>query len=534
MNLERLRHVIGIGIVCLAIIASFWRVIYRNLQAVTSDHIELRIGHQNIHSGMREGYEAAIEAYERLHPNVKITQVPIPLRTYPAWVRIQLIGKNAIDILSTWEVRSDDIRRYFLPLSPYLSAPNPYNAGTSLEGVAWRDTFFDGLSNMRQPNEADDEIYSISLQRVSTLLFINVDLLREITGSDEGLPRNFDDLRSLAAQVHAYNQRTGKHIIPIAGGRIYSEIAFSRIVPSLTQKFVLENSPNRNLLMQGFDRLILDGTFSYSNTAALTRSLELMSELAQMLTPGFPQFENQDAVATYAQQRSLMIIAGSWDYGTLVASGNFETRGLPIPLASPSDSQYGEFTLGPSAEIQFPDGTLGVVKSSKHREVALDFLRYLSSQPVAGQFSEMSQRLPSVVGAPISKDLEQLIPDDEGEIPGFRVDLMFGGNAQTLIARHIHLITGLRPDIPKFAERIDAELPSFIRQDIAAQLRNLKRRIRVGDTDLALRITFPEELPPPPPRDTWIIRAEGQSQIQYDFLRTRKNYGSSVTIPQSQ
>jgi len=526
MNFERFRNIVGIVIVCLAMGVSFGRVIFRNIQAVTSEKIELRIGHQNIHSGMREGYAAAIESYERLHPNVKITQVPIPLRTYPAWVRIQLIGGNAVDILSTWETRTDDIQRYFLPLSPFLEEPNPYNAGTSLEGAAWRDTFFDGLSNMRQPNQADDEIYSISLQRVSTLLFINLDLLREITGSDTALPRDFEDLRYLAAQVWAYNQRTGKHIIPIASGRVYSQIAFSRIVPSLTQKLVLNHSPNRNLKMDNFDRLILDGTLTYSKTPELRRSLELMSELAQMLTPGFSQFENHDAVSVYAQQRSLMIIAGSWDYGTLVASGNFETRGLPIPLPSPRDSKYGGFTLGPSAEIQFPDGTLGVVKSSKHREVALDFLRYLSSQPIATQFAEMSQRLPSIVDAPISENLKQIIPDDEGEIPGFRVDLMFGANGQTLISRHIHLVTGLSPDIPRFAATLDAELPSYVRQDRVNHLRNLKKSIQVNDTSLALRLTFPEDLPAPPPRDTWIIRTEEQHKLQYDFLLAQLRDGS--------
>jgi len=527
MSSERIRHIIGVAILCLAIVASFWRVASRNVHTVASDRIELRVGHQNIHVGMREGFAAAIESYERLHPNVKITQVAVPLRTYPAWLRIQLIGGNAVDILSIWETRTDDIRRYFLPLSPYLDEPNPYNTGTSLEGIPWRDTFFDGLSNVRQSDELDNEIYSISLQRVSTLLFINLDLLREITGSDESLPRDFDDLRSLAAQVQAYNQRTGKRIIPIASGRIYSQIAFSRIVPSLTQKLVLDHSPSRNLRMDGFDRLMLNGTVTYSKTPELKHSLELMCELAQMLTPGFTQFENHDAVATYAQQRSLMIIAGSWDYGTLVASSDFETRAIPIPLPSPSDSKYGDLVLGPSAEIQFPDGTLGIVKSSKHRDVALDFLRHLSSQPVATQFSEMSQRLPSIVDAPISKHLEQLLPDDFGEIPGFRVDLMFAANAQTFIARHIHEVVGLRPDTLKFAERVDAEIAPYIRQDIATQLRNLKREIRSLDSTLALRFTFPEGKPEP--RRTWNLYAEQQHQRQYDWQRLAQ----ALTTPQA-
>jgi len=524
MRFERLRNIGGVIIAGLAIAISFWHITSRNIQAVTSDRIELRVGHAHLYSGMREGFDTIIESYERLHPNVKITQVPIPPRTYPAWVRIQLIGGNAIDILSTWDVKADDIRHYFLPLSPFLDEPNPYNAGTSLEGVPWIDTFFDGLNNVRQPSDLNDgEIYSISLQRVSTLLFINLDLLREITGSDTALPRDFEDLRYLAAQVHAYNQRTGKRIIPIASSRDYARNAFSRIVPSLTQKLILNHSPARNLRMDGFDRLILDGTFSYSQTPALRHSLELMSELAQMFTPGFPQFEVQDSVATYAQKRSLMIMAGSWDYGTLVASSDFETRALPFPLPSPSDSRYGEFTLGSSAELQFPDGTLGIIKSSKHRESALDFLRYLSSQPIATQFAEMSQRLPSIIDATVSKNLEQLRPNDEGEIPGFLADNSFGANAQTFVNRHIHEVTGLRPDIPRFAARLDAELAPYIRQDLATHLRNLKRGIRNLDTALTLSLTTPDKDTTP---SIWIRHSEAQHRYQYDYLVTRLRYDS--------
>jgi len=371
MNVKHLRGIIGVAILCLAIGASFWRVTSRNVQSAESDRIELRVGHPHLQSGMREAFANAIESYERLHPNVSVTQIAVPQRLYPIWARVQLVGGTAVDILSTFNV--PDPTRHFVSLTPWLDGPNPYNAGTPLDGMAWRDTFFDGLSTQLFLSE---DIYAIMLQTVSHRLFINVDLLREITGSDEGLPRDFDDLRSLATRVRTYNKRTGKHIVPIASCRPYANVTFAKMLRSLTQKLVRDHSPNRTMSIAELDRLILDGTYSYSQTPEFIRSLELMSELAQMFTPGFLQFEHEDAIATYLQQRGLMIIAGTWDYGTLEKHAPFETRALPVPTPSPSDPHYGQFTLGQVAESPTDDGVLGIIRTSPNRDAALDFLRY--------------------------------------------------------------------------------------------------------------------------------------------------------------
>jgi len=511
MNAKHLLPLTGGIILCLAVVASFWRVTSRNVQTLASDHIELRIGHPHLQSGMRESFDAAIESYQRLHPNVSITQIPVPQRLYPIWARVQLVGGTAVDILSSFNVPNPT--RHFTPLAPWLDEPNPYNAGTNLEGVAWRDTFVDGLSSQLSVSE---DIYAVMLQTVSHRLFINVDLLREITGSDEALPRDFDDLRSLAKQVRDYNQRTGKRIVPIASCRPYANVTFAKMLRSLTQKLVRDHSPNRTMSTTGLDRLILDGTFSYSQSPEFIGSLELMRELSQMFTPGFLQFEHEDAVATYLQKNSLMIIAGTWDYGTLAKNASFETRALPVPTPSPSDPRYGQFTLGPVADSPLDDGVLGIMRTSPNQEAALDFLRYLSSQPVAEQFSKISQRLSAIVDTPIPQDLEQLRITNEGEVNGFRVDAL-GANANTLINRHIYLVVGLQPDTLKFAELVDAEIAPYIRQDIAAQLRNLKREIRDLDSALALRLTFPEGKTRS--RTTWSLYAEQQHTRQYESLR---------------
>jgi len=434
--------------------------------------IELHIGHWLLHTGMREAFDATIEDYQRLHPEVHITQIPVPIRFYPAWARTQLIGGTAADITGMLALNEELISRYYLPLTEWLDKPNPYNSGTSLEGVAWRDTFFDGLSGMRALTATSGEISGIILQINSLRLYYNRQMLIEITGSDTP-PRDLAELKTLAAQIDAYNQRSGKTIIPIAGCGPYAGFAFDRIVPSQTQRLTLNHSPSRNLRVSPLElaTLILDSIFSYTQTPELRSSLELMREVSLMLTPGFMQFQRDEAIAAYVQQRSLMLIAGSWDYAALIDGVPFETRALPVLGPSIADPQFGQFTLGQVAEPMGIEGSMGIIRSSANPEAALDFLHYLTSQRASERFSQISQRLSAILDTPVPSNLEQIKPQLNGEIPGFAVDFrsFSTGHSDQHFQRYSHKIVGPKADVAGVAAHLDNELPRYLRDDITAR-----------------------------------------------------------------
>jgi len=484
--------------------------------------IDLYIGHWLLHTGMREAFDATIEAYQRLHPEVRIHQLPVPIRFYPAWARTQLIGGTAADITGMLALNEELISRYYLPLTPWLHKPNPYNAGTSLEGVAWRDTFFDGLSGMRALTATSGEISGIILQINSLRLYYNRDMLIEITGSDTP-PRDFEDLKRLATQINAYNQRSGKSIIPIAGCGPYAGFAFDRVVPSQTQRLTLERSPSRNLRVSPLElaTLLLDGTFSYTKTPELRSSLELMREISLMLTPGFTQFQRDEAIAAYVQQRSLMLIAGSWDYAALIDGVPFETRALPVLGPSANDPQFGQFTLGQVAEPMGIEGSMGIIRSSPHPEAALDFLHYLTSQRASEKFSQISQRLSAILDTPVPPNLEQIKPQLNGEIPGFAVDFrsFSTGHSDHHFQRYIHKIVGAQADVAGVTEHLDRELPRHLRDDIAAHLRHLRRDVRRLDATIALHYTLPPEHRA---RPNWRRHSEVQHLRKFDVLRYRR------------
>ncbi|MCF7688089.1 MAG: extracellular solute-binding protein [Cephaloticoccus sp.] len=511
---QRLAVFILIGVFA----GSTWQVFRRHERSSSPHVIEIQLGHWLLHTGMREAFDAAIAGYQAIHPNVRITQIPVPVKSYAAWTRTQLVGETAPDLTGMLTLNEELISRYYLPLSPYLDQPNPYNAGSNLESVPWRDTFIDGLSAMRNLTPTSGEICGVTLQLNSLRLFYNKDLLHEITGVDTP-PANFSELMKIGRQVAAYNQRTGQRLVTIAGCGPYARQLFNLLLPSQTQKLTLELSPSRNLRVTSLElaALILEGKVDY-DTPEFRNSLNLMRDVSTLLTPGYMQVQRDEAISAYLQQNALMFFAGSWDYAILAADGQFTTGMTPLPLPSPDDPVYGRYVLGPVSEAAgYPEAMLGIIRHSSHPEVALDFLRYLTSRKVAADFSRISHRISSIIGTLPPPDAGQLGPRLQGGINGFTVDFgWFGADlTSNFFQRHIHTATGPHADVPAFARLLNTEIPGYLRQDIARQLTRVKRDIQRLDATIAFQLTLPADAPV---RSSWTRHLETQHLRQVDIL----------------
>jgi ABC-type glycerol-3-phosphate transport system substrate-binding protein len=483
------------------------------------DVATIRIGHWLMHAGMREAFDEAIADYEKLHPGVRIEQIAVPLRTYAAWTRTRLIGGTAPDITGMLTLNEDLIARYFLPLTEEVDQPNPYNTGTPLEGLPWRETFVDGLLAMRALTPTSGEICGVNLQINTLRLYYNRELLRAVTGGDEP-PADFAALLALGPQVEAFNQRTGRRIVPIASCGPYAQYLFNALVPSQTQRLALELSPQRNLRVFSFElaTLFLRGEIGL-DTPALRRALELMREVTALMPPGFTQLQRDDALFAYLQGNALMFYAGSWDYGVVVRDAAFSTGIAPLPLPSPEDPRFGPQTLGaPSEAAGLPEAMLGVVRGSRHPEIAVDFLRFLSSHRVAGRFSAESHRISAIVGAAPPPDAAELAPRLEGEIAGFPLDFQFFGSntAYNTFHRHLHAALGPRGDVDRFVALLDQDLAPALRQDLTHHTTRLQRDLQRLDALITLHLTLPPE---DPRREGWTRHAETQHLRQAERAR---------------
>ncbi|MDF3055805.1 MAG: sugar transporter substrate-binding protein [Rariglobus sp.] len=493
--MKRFRNLIAAAVLLGAFAFSFWHVLSHRRAENAPGRVTIRLGHWLLHSGMREAFDAAAADYMRLHPNVVVEQIPVPIRAWPSWLRTQLIGGTAPDITGMLGANEELATRYFLPLSDRVAAPNPYNAGTPLEGVPWIDTFVDGLAAMRTITPTSGDIHGANLQINTQRLFYNKDLLKEITGTDRP-PADYAALRVLQDQVTRYNQAHGRRLVPIASCGPYAQHLCERLLPSQTQKLAMELSPSRNFLVPPveFARLVLDGRCSFQTTPELNASLRLLRDVSSLMTPGYESRQRDEALFDFLQAKAVMIYAGSWDYGVFERDGDFPVGIMPMILPSADDPDYGRFILGLASESTGShEAALGIVRTSKHPEIALDFLHFLTSRDVAQKFSDLSLRMSAIAEVAPPASAPGLAPRLEGEIAGFMPDLNnFGGtNANMLFRRNLHLLTGPTGSVEAFAARLDAEFPRAVRQDLGIHITRVRRDVQRLDAHLGLLLTQP-------------------------------------------
>ena len=67
-------------------------------------------------------------------------------------------------------------QQYLVPLTAHIGQPNPYNDGTVLEGVPWRDTYVDGMEGGYFFHVM--EFFSIPTTLDNIRIFYNKDLFR--------------------------------------------------------------------------------------------------------------------------------------------------------------------------------------------------------------------------------------------------------------------------------------------------------------------------------------------------------------------
>ncbi|MET0262586.1 MAG: extracellular solute-binding protein [Rariglobus sp.] len=516
--MNRFRNLSALVILLGAFVYSAWHVLSYRRAENASGKITLRIGHWLLHAGMREAFDEAIADYVKIHPNVSIEQIPVPIRAWPSWMRTQLIGGTAPDITGMLSANEEIAARYFLPLTDHVRAANPYNEGTPLAGVPWVDTFVDGMTAMRNLTPTSGEIHSVNLQINTLRLYYNKFLLKEVTGSDEP-PADYTALRRLEEQVARYNQKRGLRLVPIASCGPYSQYLFERLLPSQTQQLAMTLSPSRSLAVYPVElsRLMLDGQLSYRHTPELRSSLNLLRDVSVLMSPGYDSRQRDDALFDYLQSKAVMICAGSWDYAVFERDGDFPTGIMSVVLPSKDDPEYGRFVLGqPSEANGSPEATLGIVRNSKHPEVALDFLRFLTSRNVAQKFSDRSLRTSAIAEVTPPARAAGLAPRLEGEIAGFTPDFNYfgGGNANMVFKRNLHLLTSPTGGTEAFAAVLDAELPRALRQDTAIHTTRVRRDVQRLDAHLGLLLTQPEA----DRQQTWTRLMETRHARQTDYL----------------
>lgn len=467
---EKIFNTIGFLLLGLCFVVSLGRIMAARRSGPEGEGgvTTIRIAHWQLENGVRSTIDKLAAEYMKLHPGVKVEQLPIPESIFTNWLVTQLVGETAPDLIQIGIGKTDErTARFFLPLTDLAMQPNPYNKGTNLEGVPLRNTLFDGMEGGFMPTLL--EYYSVPISGSSVRMFYNLDLLKTITGS-ETIPTTYEELTALCQQAEAYATAQNKPLVPIAGSKYNTPMIIRQLFLSQTQKLVEELNPpgifGDDTIRRADD--FLEGRWSL-DSEQMRSGFDLLHDLGKYMQPGFIQLDRDDATLAFVQGRALIINTGSWDATSIREQTKFRIGVALIPFPSPENPVYGKYTLGKLSEAGVNGGVLfGITRGSKNAEVAKDFLRFLVSRKMNQLWTKESGWIPSVVGTDVSPEVAPFLPVSDGYMPGFQPTLTDTfSNLGRLYTTNLYRLVGATGGTQAFLENVK---PSY-RAALIADLR---------------------------------------------------------------
>lgn len=490
MNRENLSTLIGFTLLAVCFIAAGVRVLAPRSIDKGDARVVVRIAHWQLETGLRDAFDALARDYERTHPGVRIEQVTIPDRVYASWLRTQLVGGTAPDLLQLGRGTDDGVlARYFTPFDEQVEQPNPYNRGTPAEAVAWRDTFIDGLTNYRSYNPNLLSYYGVPSSVFTVRMFYNRVLWRRLLG-DTPPPQSYGEFIALCERVSRESERIGEDIVPITSSKEQAPLLLGRLFGSQTQRLSLELSglgtlrPSSAEIGLGY----LNGRWGLE-TEGVAEGLSLMRDVGRHLQPGFMQLARDDATFHFIQGRALMVTTGSWDAPSFRAQADFEIGVFAIPLPVRGQGDFGRGVLGAAAEGYGNVGLVfGLSAQSRHKAEAVSFLQFLTSREGNRKFAEVSGWLPAVDGVRLPAALEPFRPLTEGYPDGFDLTLFnLGSETKRVVETQLNDLMNPHVDMGSVRRTIESVYEQAIKADISRSMAMTAQNIRRQDALLIAR-----------------------------------------------
>jgi raffinose/stachyose/melibiose transport system substrate-binding protein len=458
-------------------------VSYRKAGMPPGATIQLRIGHWQLEPGVREAFDRMAGEYRRLHPEVSIVQDAIPEGSYGTWLTTQLMGGTASDMIQVgmlpYNVLLGYYSRYFLPLTAYVNEPNPYNRGTPLEGVPWRNTYKDAMRG----SYVDElqQYMTVPLAQFGIRVFYNKDLLRQLTGL-EAAPRDYRAFIQACETIRSRTDDSGRPYTPITSSGYHVGMWESRMCAPLTYGAVRRVDFNRDGVV-GTDELYVGlrtGRIGFDFPPFEAR-FRMLRQLTSQFQAGFTGLGRDEAVFLFAQHRAVFITTGTWDVGGLLeqARGAFDVGIMDFPVPGPDDPEFGAIVQGPVYERPQAGFPFAITRTCKHPEVALDFLRFVGSQAGNEELNRIIGWIPAIEGASVSPLVKEFEPNLEGVFGAMPVEGL-GGETGIKWQQQFALFQVNQVD---YEQMVAEFLPFYLTrgaEELAEMYRN-RRRAVAGD-----------------------------------------------------
>ena len=444
--------------------AGLWRGRHRRPEDRAGDVITLRFAHWQLEGGIREAFDTLARDYEARHPNIRVEQIAIPVSSYVIWGITHIVGGDPPDLMELGKNLNDPrFFRYFTPITEAIELPNPYNAGTRLEGVPWRKTFVDGMESTFNLQSFD--CYGASILASTTRIYYNEALMREITGRNRP-PRSLEEMVALCARVRDFASRTGRPIMPFAGSWANGPDMMDDYFRTQTQRLGSRLNPGTFDPVTRGDFLLAYLNHEWTlDSPEILRAFDMMSVVGDALPAGFDLSDRDIAFSCFDQGRALMLSAYSQDATGVLRYANFPVGVFRDPTPAPATAGFGANMVARNSEhALIPYGAFTITRASPHPAEALDFLRFITSQREDRKFSALADTLPVVVGVNAAGFMRNFIPDGGGFPPGpSRTET---GDVRMLVVQNWYRLFGPSADRPAFLAALSRDLSGAARRDM--------------------------------------------------------------------
>lgn len=488
MRSEKVFNAIGLLMLAGCFAFAFTKVFERGRAGRDEGVHVIRFAHWQLESGLRTAFDALARDYEKLNPGVRVEQLAIPERVYTQWLQTQLIGGNATELVQLGKMppnaEDEMLARFFVPLTELVERPNPYNAGTELEGVAWRETFVDGLVGGFNYRANLLEYYGVPMSLHTIRFYYNVSLWKKIFG-DASVPSTYEEFIAVCDKADAYAKANDLPLIPIAGSKLNGPLVITRFASSQTQRLVSDGSFSRDFARDSvtLGLAYLRGRWTL-DTPQVSDGLAITREIGLRLQPGYMQASREDATFHFVQGRALFIATGSYDAPSFRSEADFEIGVFNPPVPSAEHARFGRNVLGAASEAATNTSlSFGIPRQARDRERALDFLHYLTSRMGNARFTELSDWLPAVSGTPIASRIATFVPRESGYVDGFELTSL-GSETRHLVHDGWHHLVHPSGSVEDFKAGIAGRFETAVRRDIARQANTVM--LNVGRQDVAI------------------------------------------------
>ncbi len=463
-------------------------VVQKNELMETGDRVVIRMTHWQLEAGVRDTFETMAREFESAYEKdtgikLKVVQNPINEKAYKQYVQTQCIGGTAPDLVEVGFYDAAYTRRFFLSTSDYVSQPNPYNKGTELDGVAWADTFRDGMYSALDTETM--EYYGAPLSMVTMRMFYNKKLLKEAMGTDQP-PTNYREFIKYCTRLEEWAAaKQIKGFKPIAGSQYLIGQLLNWSINPLTFDLLNKSDLNYDGGVKELETLVAYVNGNYSEQSeSLRKGHELLNTFTAFFPNGFMSQDRMEAGFRFSRSLGAFIVSGAWDANSYFQSADFPVGICSFPMPLRTDPEYGKYLSGPQSEAEAGGAMrFGVTKFSRHPDVATRFLMFLTSRKNNEWINKKFKWIPIIRGTKAYGQMVNFMPDPKG-LWGWT--WLSGGSKTDALYKQAyweffeHSIT-----YDKLAENVRNGMPRAIASDLQESMRSLRERRLVMDATIS-------------------------------------------------